>query len=48
MDFRDNEGKTPLHLATIYKHSKIVEILLQAGANRFIKDKSDKLAQDYA
>lgn len=39
LHFKDIKGRTALHLATIYNHIEIVSLLLQKGANPFIKDK---------
>lgn len=35
----DNQGMTPLHLACLYGHLKIVKILVDAGADLKCKDK---------
>lgn len=37
-----------MHIAVIYGHENIVRTLLLAGANRFIKDKSNKMPRHYA
>lgn len=37
-----------MHIAILYEHYKIVEILLLAGASRCIKDKDNKTAIDLA
>ena len=41
-------GKTPLMLATYSNHEKVVQILLQKGSDKSIKDNSGSTALDYA
>lgn len=38
VNVRDNDGQTPLFLATLYGNTKIVRRLLIKGANRRIKN----------
>lgn len=40
-------GKTPLHLAIQSANPELIEILLEAGADKNIKNKYGKLAKDY-
>lgn len=45
---RDDEGQTPLLLATIYGNTKIVRRLLMKGANRRIPSKKNELPIEVA
>jgi ankyrin repeat protein len=51
VDYINIEGATPLHLAVKFKEPElralIVDSLLDAGADRSIKDKAGELARDY-
>jgi pectate lyase len=50
-NIRDDEGRTPLHIAAWYaagKNTKIVELLLSKGADINAKDNNDKTALLYA
>lgn len=42
------DGKTPLIWATEYGHTTTVQLLLERGADPFIKDNEEKIAYDYA
>jgi hypothetical protein len=42
------EGKTPLHTACIYRRAKILQMLLDKGADQAIKDRENYLPYDYA
>ena len=44
LDPLDENGQTPLHLATAYGNTKIVKKLLRAGANRQIVNNKGELA----
>lgn len=44
LNIQDEDGRTPLHWAAINKATKILKILLHAGANRTLKDKTGKTA----
>ena len=48
IDSQDDKGATPLILAAFNNHPKIVEFLLQKGADASIKDNSGKNALDWA
>ena len=37
----DLQGETPLHIAAIYGHLTIAEILAEGGASNFIADNED-------
>jgi len=41
-------GKTALHIAVLYQKEAAVRLLLQNGANRYIRDKGGKTARDLA
>ena len=40
---RDKEGRTPLHLAAIYGHSRVAEMLMTEGADINIEDREGRL-----
>jgi len=48
VDSQENNGFTPLMLATYKNQEKVVQILLQKGAEKSIKDTFGKTALDYA
>ena len=48
IDSQDDKGATPLILAASNNHPKVVEFLLQKGADASIKDNSGKNALDWA
>ena len=48
LDPLDNDGLTPLHLATIYGNSRIVRKLLVAGANRLLRSQKGQTALEIA
>jgi palmitoyltransferase len=48
INLKDNDGNTPLMVAVIYGNTRIVRRLLMKGANRYIKNKEDKMALDIA
>lgn len=48
VNFQDKEGNTPLHIAAREKNQGVIEILLAAGANLFIKNKNDRTPADVA
>lgn len=43
LDFRDDEGLAPIHIATMDGNIEAVQILLAAGANRALPDKVGRL-----
>ena len=45
---RDNQGRTPLHLAVLGNNYAIVQVLLKTKADQFIKDNDNKTPSDYA
>mmetsp|Transcript_18933 Transcript_18933/g.47822 ORF Transcript_18933/g.47822 Transcript_18933/m.47822 type:complete len:262 (-) Transcript_18933:169-954(-) len=48
LDFRDDEGLAPIHIATMDGNIEAVQILLAAGANRALPDKHDRRPFDIA
>lgn len=48
IDIENSEGMTPLIYAVQKKHEKLIEKLLEMGADPYIPDKSQKSALDYA
>ena len=44
---QDNDGKTPLHYASENNDQKMVELLLQYGADPSVRDEKSKLPLDY-
>lgn len=48
MNMVNREGRTALHAASILQNIKIVNLLLEAGIDRQVKDKYRKTAFDYA
>jgi ankyrin repeat protein len=42
----DRELRTPLYLAALNNHKKCVEILLENGANAYLKDKNEELPEN--
>jgi ankyrin repeat protein len=48
LDGRNNDGKTPLHLASQQGHLGVIEILISYGADLHILDNDGKTAQDLA
>lgn len=48
INIKDNDGQTPLFLATLYGNTKIVRRLLMKGANRMIKNSKGQLPIDIA
>lgn len=38
VDAQDNDGNTPLHVATRTRHTAIAQLLLKAGANTELTD----------
>lgn len=48
LDVQDNQGQTPLFLATLYGNTRIVRRLLMKGANRRIRNMQKKLPIDIA
>jgi len=38
VDAQDNDGNTPLHVATRTRHTGIAQLLLKAGANTELTD----------
>jgi len=48
IDSKENNGFTPLMFATYENQEKVVQILLQMGADKSIKDNFGKTALDYA
>lgn len=47
LNFKDKLGRTPLHIATYYGNSKVVEILMFLKADASIKDEFGFRAIDY-
>ena len=45
---RDNDGRTPLHLAAIYGQLKCFETLIKGGAERLPKTNNGKTPLDLA
>ena len=48
VDFQDDHGATPLHLAAVRGHQEVVEKLLEAGADPLLQDSNGRVAADYA
>ena len=48
LDIKDNDGNTPLHLASRYGLDKNVEMLIKAGANLDILNNKNQTAEDVA
>ena len=48
MHIPDAMGKTPLHIAAIFAHQKVVIALLKSGANQSIQDKKGLTALHWA
>lgn len=48
LNIQDNQGFTPLMIAVVYGHHNVVEALLAAGAELYIKNNVGKTALDYA
>lgn len=48
VNLQDLEGLTPLHLATTYGNTRIVKMLLLAGADRTIRNNSGKIPIELA
>lgn len=44
---KDNQGRTPLMLASIHDDKNILKLLLENGANKFVKDNFGKDVFDY-
>ena len=44
----DDEGRTPLHVAAMFNQPAILKALIERGASRMIKDKSNNTAIDYS
>ena len=44
----DDEGRTPLHVAAMFNRPAILKALIERGASRMIKDKSNNTAIDYS
>lgn len=48
VDFQDDHGAAALHHAAVKGHQRIVEILLEAGADPLLQDSYGRIAADYA
>ena len=48
MNIRDSGGKTALHIASMYGHLEIVQLLLCQGADMSIRTNSGRTALDLA
>jgi len=48
IDERDEYGRTALHIALKHRHMKIFRMLLEWGANVFIRDFSGRTILQYA
>jgi ankyrin repeat protein len=48
LDIVDDDGQTALHHACSRGHETVVQLLLENGANRTIKDSEQKTAEDFA
>ena len=44
----DDEGRTPLHVAAMFNQPAYLKPLIERGASRMIKDKSNNTAIDYS
>ena len=45
---RDNDSRTPLHIAALQGHLETVKLLLECGADRNIRDDENKTPLDLA
>ena len=48
MNTCDDEGRTPFHVAAMFNRPAILKALIERGASRMIKDKSNNTAIDYS
>lgn len=46
INLRDNDGWTPLHVATFWGHQKAIELLIEAGADIYAKTNNDDTVLD--
>jgi ankyrin repeat protein len=48
IDASDHDGNTPLHEAVLWRHTHAANILLELGANMFLKNKANLTPYDLA